>query len=409
MKILKLCLGRPRTIGNGISKLVINRTRELERQGHEVDIAYFHLRLGLRRRVVESYRESGGKDICLEVGLGLVILVSASSLLRLAGKIPAQCLLSDTYGIIFGGVIREISEVYDVCHCYHLRTIGLWSFMSMKPALVIDLIDSYTLNYKNRLSYEQNWLLRCLVSLELAQIRYLEQNMHTWIRGRDNTVILTVAERDRTYVKCGNVSKFVVPVGIELGASARLEDRETIGESEKLDLVFFGNLDYEPNITACEMIADIASITKSSTARFRVGGKNASSRLCKRLYAQGVDVVSPVGEMKKFVEDADIAIFPMLSGSGMQSKILEAIAWGCLVIATERIASPLGLRENQEYIRAETAVEFAEVIEDIHRGAQDIDGIREAAFEKIKEFRWSETVDKLLAVYSYAEERSWFR
>lgn len=405
MKILKLCLGRPRAIGNGISKLVINRTRELERQGHEVDIAYFRLTRGLKRRVVESYRESGGRDICLEVGFWLVVLVSGSSLLRLAGRVPVQCLLSDTYGIVFGVIIRRISGMYDICHCYHLRTLGLWSFMSRSPGLVIDLIDSYTLNYGNRLSYEKNWVLRCLVALELLQIRHLEQNMHGWIKDRDKTVILTVAERDRMYVKCGNVARFVVPVGIELDTSTEVGYRETFGKSERLDLVFFGNLDYEPNVTACEMISDIASMTRENVAAFRVGGKNASSRLRKRLYAQGVNVVSPVDEMESFVRGADIAIFPMMSGSGMQSKILEAIAWGCLVIATERIASPLGLRQDQEYIRAETAVQFAEVIEDIHRGERDTDGIREAAFERIKEFRWSKTVEKLLTIYSGTVER----
>ena len=398
MRILKICLCQPQKIGNGISKLVVNRTVELEKKGYSVDVIYFKILSGTKKGIRIRRRPSGGRDICLEIGLFRVFWVAGQRVWKLAGQMPVQCMLSEVYRIVFGDYIAFTSRWYDICHFYHLRTLSLWRCIgSNGPAVAIDLIDSYTLNYRNRLKADERIMLQWIVKIELSLIERIEQNMEVWIGEKRRRIVLTVASKDNQLIDSGVIPKAVVPVGIEIETRGKLLDLKE--DENRLRVVFFGNLDYEPNVTACRIIAKIASLNNNAGVSFAVGGRNASKGLKRMLKENQIEVVSPVVDMEAFVKGADIAILPMVSGSGMQSKILEAIVWNCLVIATKRVADPLGLKEGEEYIRAEEAVEFAKVLDSVHMGAYDIEKIKRAAVKRVEAFRWSSTVDLLLNIY----------
>ena len=121
MKILKICLSQSHRVGNGISKLVVNRTVELERRGCIVDVMYFKVVAGKRKEVCLRRRQSGGKDICLEIGLVRIFWVGIKGVWKMTGKIPVQCMLSAVYREVFGDYISGTSQQYDVCHFYHIR------------------------------------------------------------------------------------------------------------------------------------------------------------------------------------------------------------------------------------------------------------------------------------------------
>ena len=402
MKILMLSLSNPRLVGNGISKLVLNRTMKLEEQGHRVDIAYFRLVVGFSGGIKESYRPSGGSDFCLEVGVLDIGAVSLKLLWRFFNRVPIQCLPSLIYGEIFKSFLGKKSSEYDACHCYHIRTLGIWRHISERPALAIDLIDSYTLNYTSRLVHERNWFVRRLITVELARVEILERTIDRFINDRKKVVLLAVAEEDSQYLAGNSIQRRVIPVGIDIALDHKERVRE--GERRKLKVVFFGNLDYDPNKTACKNLAEIAEITDEGRVSFIVGGRNASRRLRGSLEKKGIEVVSPVEDMEEFVRDADIAVLPMVSGSGMQSKILEAIAWNCLVVATKKVATPLGLREDEEYIQAETTIEFSNAIREIYEGRVEISRIKQAAVKRIDQFSWTRTVKELISVYDEVKD-----
>lgn len=396
MKILKLCLANPYKVENGISKLVINRTLELEKQGHEVTVVYFRVVYIASAKIREIRRESCGTSICLEVAFTRLVFLSLWGVIGLMKRLPLQCILSELLAREFGEYISEKSRMYDVCHFYHIRTIQLWKKISNRPGLVIDLIDSYTLNYENRLRQETNLVLKLLVMFELHQIRKIERKVDSYLSRRERVILLTVAQKDNLYINSKAVPKEVVPVGIQIeeGLSKRIK------ESHGLKVVFFGNLDYEPNVTACKVLAKVARRLSRQDISFTVGGRNVSRRLVRQLNKDGMTVVSPVRDMRSFVEEADIAALPMMSGSGMQSKMLEAIAWKCLVIATERVASPVGLVMGKEYIRAETVDEFTDAIRRVSEKKVDTHRIKMAALQRIEKFRWSRTVKELLDIYN---------
>ena len=150
---------------------------------------------------------------------------------------------------------------------------------------------------------------------------------------------------------------------------------------------------------ACELLEVISSLSYYGHVRFTVAGRNASMRLVRRMESIGINVVSPVGCMESCVRIHVAVILPMVSGSGMQSKLLEAIAWEKIVIATARVAEPLGLIDNIDYLKAESADEFGRRINELLEGCIDTNTIIRNARQKIKRLQWADTVSVLVCYY----------
>ncbi|THF73659.1 glycosyltransferase [Cohnella fermenti] len=107
-------------------------------------------------------------------------------------------------------------------------------------------------------------------------------------------------------------------------------------------LVFVGKMDIPHNGSAavyfCERIWP--SIKRQRpTASFYIVGKNPTSEV-RRLQEQypGVVVTGEVDDVKKVVGDSAVMVAPLLFGTGIKTKILEAMAWGVPVV-TNRIGS----------------------------------------------------------------------
>ena len=63
-------------------------------------------------------------------------------------------------------------------------------------------------------------------------------------------------------------------------------------------------------------------------------------------------------DARAFIDDCDILIVPLLSGSGMRIKIIEAMAAGKAVISTRVGAEGIMAEEGKDILLADTADEF---------------------------------------------------
>ena len=67
--------------------------------------------------------------------------------------------------------------------------------------------------------------------------------------------------------------------------------------------------------------------------------------------------------MYSFAAKIPIMVNPMISGSGLKNKVLEAFALNCLVISSKMgIEAFPGLRDGMHYIRADNGKEYSEAI-----------------------------------------------
>ena len=86
-----------------------------------------------------------------------------------------------------------------------------------------------------------------------------------------------------------------------------------------------------------------------------------------------------------FVQQSDVCVVPLLSGSGIRLKILEAMAAGKLVVSTTIGAQGINYKNGVHMIVADTPEEFAKVYKDLQSGAINTSTIVQNARTLIEE------------------------
>lgn len=401
MKILNACLSNPYRSTNGISKLILGRIRALEEYDQRVDSLFFTFSTtAIKRCEIIKSSHSNGERICVRVGLlGILIWLIKRSLSSEIRNYPIQSIISLFLAEKHAKQLLEIFSEYDVVHFYHIRLAGLWKLgdrIEGRSAVVVDLIDSYSLNYSSRLTAKRDFVSKRILEYELRRIVAIESGIDSYLPERG--VLMTVAEKDMDYVRSDRWRREIVPVGVDMD-----EESSTSEIGNEVKCVFFGNLDYEPNIDACQQINEIARCLRSrgvNNIRFTIAGRNANRYIRSLDRYENVSVVSPVKDMRELVEQHNVSLMPMVSGSGMQSKVLESIAWKRLVVATEKAAEPLDLRAGIDYIRIESIEHAVYVLQELATSELDVECYTRNASKRIEVYGWSKTARKLLSIYS---------
>jgi len=130
-------------------------------------------------------------------------------------------------------------------------------------------------------------------------------------------------------------------------------------------VVFSGNLEYHPNITAVRFFR--REIWPRLRERWpllvwRLVGKNPTA---VRRFTAGDDRIEVRGEVDDAVRElarARVAVAPMLAGSGTRLKIIEAWAAGLPVVSTTVGAEGLPAADGQHLLLADTAPAFADAV-----------------------------------------------
>ena len=398
MRILMVCMTDPKDGLKGDTKLVRKRREVLEEMDCIVDVLYFEwswFRSSIKVKGRDQSR--AGVDIVVRVR-GWRILSKIIQKTEFVRDKPIQTWVSVGLAEVGKKRLRYIFGSYGCIHFFHIRSVGLWRLAPKSSRLIVDLIDSYTLNLGNRIEKETSWIKRVLLRKEYKRIKDMETNIEQYVVNKEKTAFVAVAEADLIRIGKESSERVVVPVGIDRELPRKSQHRHG-----KLRCIFFGNLNYEPNIRACNVIECVAKVLRekgvSGGFEITVAGRNIGYFLKRRLERVGVRVLSPVEDMYELVKRYDLAIMPMVSGSGMQSKVLEAIAWGVVVLTTERAARPVGLVRDSDYIEIEAVEDIVESLMGIADGRYNVATIRENAYEKIAVFEWKETCRKLISLY----------
>jgi len=98
-----------------------------------------------------------------------------------------------------------------------------------------------------------------------------------------------------------------------------------------------------------------------------------------------VDVIGEVPDAKAFVADHDVAIVPLLSGSGIRIKIIESMAMGKTVITTRVGAEGILYDEEVNIIIAENKARMVEAIRSINENPEIAVRIGQAARKLVEE------------------------
>jgi glycosyltransferase involved in cell wall biosynthesis len=169
--------------------------------------------------------------------------------------------------------------------------------------------------------------------------------------------LVAISDGDLALFRSLGLSKpaIVIPVGVDTGAG-------TPDPGLSRGVFFIGSLDYRPNAEGLAWMADEVMPRLRALApgiEVTAAGSNASTELVRKAEAAGIRVAGQVPDARAFMTGSGVMAVPLLSGSGVRVKIVEAMSLGVPVVSTAVGAEGLGVESGREIVIADGADAFA--------------------------------------------------
>ncbi len=164
-----------------------------------------------------------------------------------------------------------------------------------------------------------------------------------FVRGRIRRVdaVSVVSHRDEQF--CRLYSRHPHIETIENGVDS--EYYAPVHEpTDEQRIVFWGNLDFAPNISAIEFFADRVwpKVRQQRPGlRWVILGGGSSPRLERIRSTPGIEWMGFVEDIRPHVAKSSVVVIPMQTGAGIKNKLMEAWAMGKPVLCTPRALGDL--------------------------------------------------------------------
>lgn len=267
----------------------------------------------------------------------------------IVSSLPLQVLLfqSREFAQRLTELLRQ--EHFDVVHFFMLRMVPYRKHVKNIPC-VIDLVDSMSLNIERRIPFEHG-IKKWVFQEELRRLVRYER----FIGPMFSHMMLT-SEKDEAYFDADNITLIPSTISVD-------EFYPRMEMHEAYRIVFSGNLSYAPNIHAVLwFLRNVYPVLlrKQAVFEFVIVGKNPSPQILKAIEGKRqVRVTGYVDSMNEALNQCGVAVAPMQSGSGMQGKILEAMACGLPVVVTSLGKGVIAATETEGLFVEDTAEGFA--------------------------------------------------
>ena len=123
-----------------------------------------------------------------------------------------------------------------------------------------------------------------------------------------------------------------------VGNMVTIPDESSLSQHETSNcIIFVGKMSYEPNIVAVTFFTKkIFPVLKRKypELEFLIIGANPDERVKQLMATDGVNVTGYVDSVEPYFKRATIVVAPMLTGAGIQNKIIQAMSYGCCVATT---------------------------------------------------------------------------
>lgn len=240
----------------------------------------------------------------------------------------------------------------DFIFCQLLRMAEYVKDIALPKTL--DYMDALSQGMERRIE-KSPFYLKPFVRLEARRLKIYEHLIFSFF---EHKIIISAQDRHHI-VHCNNQQIRIVPNGVD-------EDRyKPIPEAKKIyDVMFSGNMSYPPNIDAALfLLTQIMPLVwqKRPQAKVLIAGTNPTHEI-KKMASNRVIVSGWVDDMNLSYNSAKLFVAPMQLGSGLQNKLLEAMAAGLPCITSRLANNALGAIPGKEISIAQTAQEFAENI-----------------------------------------------
>lgn len=146
-------------------------------------------------------------------------------------------------------------------------------------------------------------------------------------------------------------------IDAELFDPAKVEPQAELSSAKGPQIVFTGQMDYQPNVAAAERVihAILPGIrAQHPDAAFHIVGRAPAPKLLAHDGKESVRVWGEVPDVKPFLAAADIVIAPLTIARGIQNKVLEAMAMARPVLVSPEAATGIEAIDGEHFAIADS-------------------------------------------------------
>jgi glycosyltransferase involved in cell wall biosynthesis len=209
----------------------------------------------------------------------------------------------------------------------------------------LDYMDALSKGMERRIQ-GASWYTRWVIKEEAHRLMNYERRVFDYFENQ-----LIISEQDKLLIAHPDQKHIhVSPNGIDESFLHPTSIEKTV------DIVFVGNLGYPPNVEAVEFLV---SLRQQCAFTCLIAGAEPSKKV-KSLLENQVDftLAGWVDDIREAYCKAKLFVAPMMIGTGMQNKLLEAMALGIPCITTSLAAYPVGGVHEKNMLIANAKDEF---------------------------------------------------
>ncbi|MFZ4547337.1 MAG: glycosyltransferase [Bacteroidales bacterium] len=260
-----------------------------------------------------------------------------------------------------------------------------------KTPKTLDYQDTLSVGVKRRAEASSSFL-RMFFMMEYKRLLRYEHEMFDKF---NNTTIISKPDRDLIQHPLRNEIK-VIPNGVDSEYFYPVKKQKTF------DIVFTGNMGYPPNIDAARFLAEeiLPIVLKDCPeTKLMLAGATPHPKVLA-LQSKHITVTGWLNDIRDSYSASRIFIAPMRIGSGLQNKLLEAMAMGLPCITSELANLALGARRNEEILVGVTAEEFAKHIIRLLRDEAFAETLAQNGHDFVqKTFSWENSAQQLEKIF----------
>lgn len=250
--------------------------------------------------------------------------------------------------------IRDRCTDYNWCL---LSLIRGWVYLEpTRVPIVLDMCDLLSVGFRKYCSSEKNIIRKFFYYWESAKLRAAEKAS----TERARLVLLANKTESQLLPKSANVRCFpngVKPHLLKIPLCSGFDSY----------LCFIGEMTYKPNIDAIEWFADKVYPFIPDTIKLLIIGNYERENFSNIVNGNNrIEFNGYVDDPYSIMSKSVAIIAPMMSGTGIQNKVLEGLALGRPVVTTSLVARNIdGARDGENIFIADSPRDFAIAIHGI--------------------------------------------